>query len=475
MTANKYAYYKHNNGIVTMKNIFSAFCIAGTQSGSGKTTVSLAIIGALARRGLRVRPFKCGPDYIDPSYHRQAAGVESVNIDTWMMSPDGVRNSFARNAVDADVAVVEGVMGLYDGASASSLEGSTADCAEKLGIPVVLLVNAKGIAGSIAAIVKGFNDFSKNIRICGVIANHVGSESHSRLLREALAANGLPPLLGALPHDEVWNLPERHLGLTPFCENSKNSEWFNSLADAAEKHIEIDRLLAISKIDRPKHLQESFPVPFSRIAIAKDEAFNFYYSDNIHVLRMAGFELVEFSPLKDKKIPDRTDLVYLGGGFPEMFAEELAQNCEIRRSIKEFADLGGRIYAECGGMMFLCRSLRNLQGKEFPMCGVLPAVTFMGDRMRALGYREVTTLHDMPFCKAGTVMRGHEFHWSYFTPDYVLPPLYRARNSKGAVSDSGVVLGSVTASYVHLHFVSNQEAIKPIEGDIISLRNKGVE
>ena len=445
-----------------MKKYFSAFCIAGTQSGSGKTTATIAILGALARRGLNVAPFKCGPDYIDPSYHRQAADVESVNLDTWMMSPDGVRKSFARNTSGTDVAIVEGVMGLYDGATASSLEGSTADCAEKLGIPVVLLVNAKGIAGSISAIVAGFKNFSRNIRICGVIANNVGSVSHSNLLKEALEVNGLPPLIGSLPHNEDWNLSERHLGLTPFCENKKNSEWFNSLADAAEEHIELGRLLEITRTKRPTHLQQSFPAPSSRIAIARDEAFNFYYPDNIHHLRMAGFELMEFSPMKDKNIPEKADFIYLGGGFPEMFAEQLAENCEIRSSIKDFAKSGGMIYAECGGMMYLCRKLRNSQNKEFPMCGVLPASTFMTNKLCSLGYREAEVLHNLPFCKAGLILRGHEFHWSDFTPDEPLAPLYRARNSKGESFDSGVVLGSVTASYIHLHFGSNPEAIKPI-------------
>lgn len=447
-----------------MKIPFSAFCIAGTQSGSGKTTATLAILGALAKRGIKVAPFKCGPDYIDPSYHRQAAGVESVNLDTWMMSPEGIRKSFARNVGDADVAVVEGVMGLYDGASANSLEGSTADCADKLGIPVVLLVNAKGIAGSIAAIVAGFKNFSKSIRICGVIANNVGSESHAKLLQEALVANGLPPLLGALPYDESWNLPERHLGLTPFCENSKTSSWFQSLAEAAEKNIAIDKLLELSKVIRPEVNQSmAFPEPTARIAIAKDDAFHFYYADNIYYLRMAGFEIVEFSPLNDKKIPSKTDILYLGGGFPEIFAEQLAGNCDIRSSIKTFADTGGRIYAECGGMMFLCRNLRNSQGEVFPMCGVLPASTFMTNKLCSLGYREVQVLHDLPFCKAGTVMRGHEFHWSDFTPDKPLAPLYRTRNSKGESFDRGVVLGSVTASYIHLHFGSNPEAIRSLK------------
>lgn len=445
-----------------MKHSFSTFCIAGTQSGCGKTTITLAILGALAKRGLKVAPFKCGPDYIDPSYHRQAAGVESVNLDTWMMSPDGVRKSFERNISKTDVAVVEGVMGLYDGATASSLEGSTADCAGKLGIPVVLLVNAKGIAGSISAMVAGFRDFSKNVKICGVIANNVGSESHGKLLREALAANNLPPLIGAMPHNDEWALPERHLGLTPFCENSKTCEWFKSLADAAEKHIDIDRLLEISRMNRPKHLPESFPIPYAKIAIARDEAFNFYYPDNIYHLKMAGFNLVEFSPIKDKKIPQNTDFIYLGGGFPEMFAEQLAENCEMRNSIRKFANSGGKIYAECGGMMYLCRNLRNAQDKEFPMCGVLPASTFMGNKLCSLGYREVEVMHDLPFCKAGTILRGHEFHWSDFTPDQPLAPLYRARNSKGELFDSGVAYGSVTASYIHLHFGSNPEAIKHI-------------
>ncbi|HPN84657.1 MAG TPA: cobyrinate a,c-diamide synthase [Victivallales bacterium] len=438
------------------KNSFSAFCISGTNSGCGKTTVSIALIAALSQRGFKVAPFKCGPDYIDTSYLKEAAKAEAINLDTWMMGDEGVKSSFYRNSKHSDIAVLEGVMGLFDGARVNSLEGSTAGCAKILGIPVILVVNAGGSAGSIAALVSGFKNFSKDINVSGVIANNVGGSSHERIIHEALKNHGLPPLLGTLPKNKNFAIPERHLGLKPFCENTKREEWFEMLAVTAEKNFDINRIIENSRLEKNEFKENPYPKPSQKIALARDEAFNFYYPDNIHHLRMAGFEFVEFSPLRDTRLPDGTDVVYIGGGFPEVFASQLADNCEIRRTIKDFAEAGGKIYAECGGMMFLCRSLRNSQGIEFPMCGVLPAKTHMGDQKSALGYREVETIYPLPFCNAGTIIRGHEFHWSEISLERELPSLYKCRDSKGNVWKTGISLGSVSASYIHLSLTKEQ-------------------
>ncbi len=434
---------------------FSAFCIAGTQSGSGKTTVTLAIISALSARGLKVGPFKCGPDYIDTAYHQQASARKCVNLDTWMMGVNAVLNSFATAANDADISVVEGVMGLFDGIDAKSCEGSTAHIAKILQLPVILVVNAHGMGASIAPIVKGFCEFRKYPKIMGVIANNVGSPNHVKLLSEALSCENLAPLLGTLPRNSDFIIPERHLGLLPSCENRKNKDYFNCLAKSAEENIDIDKILKLSKFEKPRlPAKKTLKKRSSILALAKDEAFNFYYPDNLQWLREMGFEIVEFSPLRDKSLPDNTDIVYMGGGFPEIFAKELSENCEIRSSINKFATNGGRIYAECGGMMFLCRALRNSQEEEFPMCSVIPAQTFMRNKMHSFGYREVELIGKNPFFQNHSVLRGHEFHWSDLIPDYPLPPLYKARDIRGKIFDCGISLGNVAASYIHLHFSS---------------------
>ncbi len=442
---------------------FSAFCIAATHSGSGKTTITLALLRALQRCGLKVQPFKCGPDYIDPGFHQQAAGRESINLDTWMMGEKGVKESFARACTGREIAVLEGVMGLFDGFSASSLVGSSADCARLLNLPVILVVDAKGMAGSIAPLVKGFCGFHNEVKIAAVIANNVGSESHTKILQDALAQADLPPLLGGLPKNPEWELKERHLGLTPFLENKKSAAWFESLADAVEKFVDIDKLLELTKIKRPELSQRSSqPVTDNkvRLALARDSAFHFYYPDNLYLLRQAGFEIVEFSPLTDKSLPEGTRMVMLGGGFPEMFAAELAANQEMRQAIKDFADNDGFIYAECGGFMYLGESLTNSAGETFPLCGVIPGDSKMTPKLRSLGYREVTTLAETPFGPVDTTMRGHEFHWSEMELQQSCPPLYRQQSRRGGEKLCGVHVRNVFASYIHLHFISTPQVIQ---------------
>ena len=434
------------------KNNFSAFCLAGTNSGCGKTIISIALIAALRKRGLSVSPFKCGPDYIDPSYHTAAADKSSVNLDTWMMDKETLSESFARNSSGSDIAVVEGVMGLFDGASSNLMTGSTASCAKILGLPVILVVNASGMSGSLAAIVYGFAKIAKGIKICGVIANKVGSENHRLLLDKVLKENSLPPLLGTFPKNSGFNIPERHLGLLPFYENKNQDEFFDKLANAAEEYFDIDRILRISQIKRPSYTIVNYPSPKYRSAILKDEAFNFYYPDNLHFLRLRGYSILESSPIRDKTLPQNIDLLYIGGGFPEVFAKELAANCEFRKSVANFAKNGGTIYAECGGFMYLTYELRNSQGEAYPMCGVIPGYTKMNNKLHSLGYREVKTLHDMPFCKKGSVIRGHEFHWSEFIEKEPIEPLFRCKDSKGKTFFSGVKLNNIFASYIHLHF-----------------------
>lgn len=447
--------------------INSGFCIAGTSSGDGKTTVTLALLRALYNREVKVVPFKCGPDYIDPTFHQQACNKHSRNLDCWMMGKDAVIESFQRGSLEMECSVIEGVMGLYDSSQPGSLHGSSAEIAITLGIPVILTVNAKGMAGSIAAMVKGYCEFSKDINIIGVIANKVGSDKHAQLLSEALNLAGLPPLLGYLKRDDRFILPERHLGLVPFTENQKSTEWFDIMANEAENCFEIDKILALTSLDILKKSQQAtYPKKslkkLIKIGIADDKAFQFYYEDNLDILRNCGFELINFSPINDKELPKDLKAIYLGGGFPELFAKELEENRSMRASIKEFGDSGKSIYAECGGFVYLCESLKCRDGKIYDMCGLIPSKADMGNRMRSLGYREVRTLQDSFLGKKGVEMRGHEFHWSSASSceeNFMAWDVKTTRQGT-KTEKSGYMTKNIIASYIHLHFASNKDAIK---------------
>ena len=458
--------------------INSAFCVAGTSSGDGKTTVTLALLRALYNRGVKVVPFKCGPDYIDPTYHKEACNHHSKNLDCWMMGKDAVIESFKRGSQGMDCSVIEGVMGLYDSSRPGSLHGSSAEIAITLGIPVILTINAKGMAGSIAAMVKGYCEFSKDINIIGVIANKVGSDKHALLLKEALSLAKLPPLLGYLKRDERFVLPGRHLGLVPYTENKKSTKWFDLMANEAEACFKIDKILeltslssrtdannsSVSKIfeESPQKKCNSQKNPKIRLGIASDKAFHFYYEDNLEILRKCGFELIKFSPIKDKELPEDLQAIYLGGGFPELFAKELEENQSMRASIKTFAHSGKSIYAECGGFVYLCESLKCSDGKIYKMCGLIPSKADMGKQMRSLGYREVHSLNDSFFGAKQLKMRGHEFHWSSVNSSEDKSMAWNVKTTrKGAkATKSGYMTKNIIASYIHLHFASNKDAIK---------------
>lgn len=435
------------------------FCLAGTHSGVGKTTLTLGMLAALSRHLERVQPFKCGPDYIDPGHHAQACGTASRNLDTWMMGEQAVKDTFRRAASHADAVVVEGVMGLFDGASPEGLIGSTAHVCMLLELPVILVVDARSMARSIAAVVHGFATFEAGVRVAGVIANNVGSDRHRTILAKALAAADLPPLLGAVPRHSDWETEERHLGLIASSESGRDDAWYQALANGMEKHLDLN---ALPTIERPAactaHQSPTSTPTKPRLAIAHDAAFHFYYQDNLDALADAGAELVEFSPLRDAELPDNIQGVYLGGGFPEMFAQELAANTSMHRAMRVFADAGGWIYAECGGYMYLCRHLVDGQDRRWDMCGVLPQTTHMQSRLRRLGYVEVATRHDGIFGPAGTRLRGHEFHWSAPAegqdPHEALYEGHYARKPDEPHS-FGIRHHNVWASYVHVHFASN--------------------
>ena len=436
------------------------FMVAGTASGVGKTTVTMGLIGALTRRGLKVQPFKAGPDYIDPTYLSRMAGVPCRNLDTWLIPHAGVVELFTRAMSGRDAAVVEGVMGLFDGRSGSGEEGSGAELAKLLGLPVVLVVEASAVARSIAATVLGFQTFDPAVRLAGVILNGVGSQRHAAICREAIQeATGLP-VLGALPRSDEIKLPERHLGLIPVTEGATADEVFERITDMVEQEVDLSALLDLAQgtpplpgeavlfPDRPRPAQ-------ARIAVAMDRAFSFYYQDSLDLLEAWGAEMVPFSPLEDSALPQGATGVYIGGGFPELYARELAANEAMMQALRHAAERHIPIYAECGGLMYLGQSMASFDEDAHTMVGLIPASSRLANNKRlTLGYRTVRALSDGPLLRRGQQVRGHEFHWSTLEDDGVSgDQAYEITDGQGG--REGFQRGSVLASYVHLHLASN--------------------
>jgi cobyrinic acid a,c-diamide synthase len=431
----------------TTSSPLSAIVVAGTHSGVGKTSVTLGLIGALRRRGLTVQPFKVGPDFIDPLHHQHASGRPARNLDGWMLDPETNLQRFARATVDADVAVIEGVMGLFDGSDGKSERGSTAEMAKLLGLPVLLVIDASAMARSAAALIHGYTSFDPDLRVAGVILNNVGGEIHADMIRDAVA--GAVPILGALPRAKGLVVPERHLGL--HLPHEAHTDYVEQLATLIETHIDLDALLRNSVIERLQAIAAPPPLPpRARLAVARDEAFCFYYADNLELLEQAGAELVPFSPI-DEPLPENIDGIYIGGGYPELHADKLAANTSTRDAIREFASAGGPIYAECGGLMYLAQTL-EIDGETHPLCGVLPFSTTMPAPL-AIGYVEVTTTGG-PF-GSGQTARGHLFHHSAIAGEPATDRCYELKNSRGEETQEGYLIQNVLASYVHLHLASN--------------------
>jgi len=437
--------------------------IAGTQSGVGKTTLTLGLIAALARRGLAVQPFKVGPDFIDPGHHSRAAGRVCRNLDGWMLSREANEALFRRQARASDVALVEGVMGLFDGYDGASEAGSTAQMAKWLGLPVLLVVDARAMARSAAALVQGFAGFDPGLRLAGVVFNRIGGPGHLKYLQQALASLKSVHCFGGLPRDPELAIPERHLGLTTAEDHPLEEVYLHYLADRLEDHLDLDGLLGtLSPLALPEEPAPAAGPPTVRLGIARDRAFCFYYPENLELLAHCGAELVPFSPLKDRELPPDLDGLYLGGGYPELYAGQLAANEGLKQAIRKNAALGFPIYAECGGLMYLARQLRDLEGRTFPLAGVFPFAVQMLPRLKALGYREATLTAPGLLGPAGTRVRGHEFHYSEIVgrPDGV-PCLYRLTPRPGGEAvPEGYCENRVLASYVHLHFGSNPEVAR---------------
>ena len=442
--------------------------IAGAHSGVGKSSITLALVAALRRRGLKVQTFKVGPDYLDPGHLAHVSGRPCYNLDGWMTQQEYVRELFYRVSAGADITLIEGVMGLFDGSSAESLSGSSAEISAWLQVPVALVVNTHGMARSIAALVKGYNEFEVEVKLAGVLANRCGSPSHVTLLRDALKSSGQPTLLGAIRRDSLPVLASRHLGLVSADEQQLDDETIAQLADAAESQIDLELLLRVAhEADSLPHHSSSSNVAENssplRLAVARDEAFQFYYADLFPALKQQGCETVPFSPLHDDELPDRVDGLYLGGGYPEVYAGDLAENSTMLQSIRNFCESGKPVYAECGGLIYLAQGVE--QGdKRFSLVGSLPVWVRMLEKRKALGYVEVTLEKDSLFGRCGESFRGHEFHYS----ELVDSPqgkegwesVYRLKqNRTGVCSAEGYQKGNILASYAHLHLASRPEAL----------------
>ena len=443
----------------------SRLMIAGTHSGVGKTTIATALMAAYRRRGLRVQGFKTGPDFIDPTFHSAATGRPGRNLDGWMLSRETNLSLFERCTTDADVAVIEGVMGLFDGAGPAGLSGSTAEMARWLGAPVILVLDAACMAASAAAVVKGFESFDPDVRIAGVLFNRVAGDGHFGYLREAVAANCRAEVLGYLPPNPAIELPERHLGLHLACE-VLTEDRLTELCRWVEEHLDLELLRRLGATvgneplpdgrvsDQIVHQGVANSSSRPRVAVARDRAFCFYYQDNLDLLTSLGAELVEFSPIADRHLPCRVDGLYLGGGYPELHSAVLTANESMRAEIAAFARSGGPVYAECGGFMYLTQAIVDTEEHAFPMAGVFPTRVRMQARLAALSYVEVEGAEESGWLRPREHARGHEFRYSIAgeMPGHVART-YRSATPEGQ-RGMGYRMDAALAIYAHLYFLS---------------------
>lgn len=430
--------------------------IAGTGSGVGKTTLTIGLMSAFKKKGLVVQGFKCGPDYIDPTYHTAVTGRPSRNLDSWMLDHELVKEIAVQGSNGADISIIEGVMGFYDGKNPTSNDGTTAEISVITKSPVVLVVNCASMARSAAAIVKGFQAFSDDVNIVAVIANRVGSEGHYQLVKTAVEQECQIPVVGYMKRDDELSIPERHLGLVPSIERGELEPFFQKLGDMVLETIDVDKLYELAKAPELVILEKQLKDRISkdvRIAVARDASFNFYYQENLELLESFGAELVEFSPLKGEKLPEHVDGLYIGGGFPEEFAQELAENNEVKQSIKHAIKSGMPTLAECGGFMYLTDAIETTDGNRYPMVGLIPGVVQMHKKLAALGYREINGEVGNKLFTNHLQAKGHEFHYSTFHPTSDLPPAYQTKGMRG-LKKEGFLTKNLVAGYTHLHFGS---------------------
>jgi cobyrinic acid a,c-diamide synthase len=444
---------------------FPRLVIAGTHSGVGKTTVTLALLSALKQRGRTVQAFKAGPDFIDPGYHFLATGRPSRNLDGWMLGETLNRSIFTRAGADADLSIIEGMMGLFDGSSPVNEIGSTAELAKQLQAPVLLVIDASAMARSVAAMVLGYAKFDSALHVAGVLFNRVGSEGHYRLLKDAVELRTNVAVIGYLKADPSLVLSDRHLGLVTAMEQ-KVTDFYDRLGKAAIETIDLDRVesLARSAGELPSS-PDALCLTRSaernvRVGVAYDPAFCFYYPENLELLEAEGAELVKFSPMNDQALPS-VDMLYLGGGYPELYGDRLARNVAMRRAVRSFAEQGGVVYAECGGMMYLTEAIKDFDGRSHEMVGLFSAEAVMQRSAMTLGYRTMTCSRDCALGEAGLTARGHEFHYSMLTPRGTLTYACELRDAGGRLTgQDGLMKDNVLALYAHLHFASQPQIAK---------------
>lgn len=441
--------------------------LAGTSSDVGKTTVVLGIMRALRNRGLKVQGYKAGPDYIDTAFHTFATDVPSRNLDTWMLEEHVIHELIGKHSKEADIAIMEGVMGMYDGADVKTLVGSSAHLAKMTRTPVILVINGAGVAASAAAMVLGFKLFDPDVEVKGVIVNKVSGQAHYELIKEAIEHHVGIPCLGYLTKNENISLKSRHLGLIPSAEVDALNDKINEVASMIESTLDLDLLMSIGRCAKTYEEVSVTDLPKTlRIGLPRDKAFNFYYQDNLDLLASMGCEWVEFSPLVDKELPENLDGLYIGGGFPEVFAKELSENQSMLSSIRLAIESGLPTYAECGGLMFLSSYIETLEGDIHEMVGIFENGSRMTKRLQRFGYVHVTTNQKTLLGDKGLTVKAHEFHRSVVleTPhDLSGLKVYDVKKERKAIESTwqgGYMKYNCLGAYPHIHFYSNQEVAK---------------
>ena len=425
--------------------------ISGAGSHCGKTTVACGLLASFHERGLKVCAYKTGPDYIDTEYLRNAGRCEAYNLDTWLMAPERVIELFTETSRGKDIAVIEGAMGLYDGGM-----NSTAEIAKLLRAPVIAVIDAKSAGETAASIALGLREYDRDVSLAGVILNRAGSDSHVKIISDALERTGIK-LFGAMKRNDGLAIPERHLGLLPVHENMNYD--FASVRRIVEECVDADEILRLPEAS-PERSEKQHESELSWlcvkhnvcVAVARDEAFTFYYPESINTLKHLGAEIIYFSPIHDAVLP-KADGYIFGGGFPEMFASELEANESMRESVRTSASSGAYILAECGGYMYLCDSLTDRDGKKFSMAGVIDADSCMTDRP-VIGYIEARVLNDNILCREGDIVRGHEFHYSRVNQEDS-HAFMMTRRRTGESYTGGYAKGNILASYLHINFFGN--------------------
>lgn len=440
--------------------------IAGTSSGVGKTTISLGIMQALTKRNMKVQPYKVGPDYIDTSYHTFITGRDSRNLDSYMLDDEQVKYVFNKASKDADISVVEGVMGLFDGIGIDLDNCTSSHTSKILKTPVILVINGKAMAASSAAMVLGYKEIDKDVNIKGVIVNNVRTKTHYEIIKKSIETYCNIEVLGYFPPNEEFSLDSRHLGLVPSVEIDCLKNKFSNLAYEIEKYIDVDRIIEISETQEVNsefelnNFIKNNKIENQSIAIAYDKAFNFYYKENIELLEELGLEIKYFSPLKDKKVP-KSEYIYIGGGFPEVFSKEIEENESMRKSIKEAHENNIPIYAECGGLMYLGDNLLDTDNKLYDMVGIFKGTSKMTSSLKRFGYCYATAKEETILSKNKEIIKGHEFHHSVFETEEKCAYIMRKERDKKVVDEweGGYSKNNTLATYLHTHFYNNLDCI----------------